>query len=260
MVSLLMLGFNISPQQLRFGLHISDALLPCGPCSRSHAHSLKVNPTVTPPDPDCTYDNPDEVAEGPKGKIARLENRIGMLPVELEAIVQQKDAELQSCTCKRTAALTPTQSTHGLTPSPIGTSFGDTSPLSTTETFDKRSGYALVPAAPHPDPPINLPEVADGGDILVSSFSITDLPGRIFTHPTAGPSQMTIHNWPLNIPPPDILHHLVETFFSSVPLATRLIHRPSFMANLQKVPTSPDFPYVRDTIIMHALSSLLTPL
>ncbi|KAG8892315.1 hypothetical protein FRC01_014232, partial [Tulasnella sp. 417] len=240
---------------------------------------------VTPPDPDCSYDNPEEVAEGPKGKITRLENRIGTfflfiprrrvswrypdlpfhLTAELEAIVRQKDAELQTCTCRRSTALTPTQSTQALTPTsttPIISSFGDTSPLSTTETFDQRSGYSLVPAsAPYPDPPINVPSaVADGGDILVSSFGVTDLPGRIFTHPTAGPSQVTHHNWPLNIPPPDILYHLVETFFSSVPLATRLIHRPSFMANLQKVPTSPDFPHVALLHAICGIASLFSPI
>lgn len=91
--------------------------------------------------------------------LASSSSSLAFLLVELEAIVRQKDAELQSCTCKRTAALTPTQSTHALTPSPIGTSFGDTSPLSTTETFDKRSGYALAPAAPYPDPPVEIPSV-----------------------------------------------------------------------------------------------------
>ncbi|KIO22827.1 hypothetical protein M407DRAFT_27699 [Tulasnella calospora MUT 4182] len=184
--------------------------------------------------------------------------------VELEAIVRQQDADLQSCTCRRSTALTPSQSTQALTPTssgPIVTNFGDTSPLSTTaDTLDQRSGYSLVPAAPYPDPPKNVPSLADGGDILASSFSATDLPGRIFTHPTAGPSQVTIHNWPLNIPPPDILLHLVETFFSSVPLAARLIHRPSFMANLQKVPTSPDFPHVALLHAICGIASLFSPI
>ncbi|KAG8939577.1 hypothetical protein FRC04_006222 [Tulasnella sp. 424] len=50
--------------------------------------------------------------------------------------------------------------------------------------------------------------------------------------------ELTTDIWPLNIPPPATLHHLVETFFSSVPLASRLIHKPTFMASLRLVPTS----------------------
>jgi hypothetical protein len=65
---------------------ISDALLPCGPCSRSHGHALKLNPAVTPEEPDCTYDNPEEIAEGPKGRIARLESRIS----------EQREREIKS--------------------------------------------------------------------------------------------------------------------------------------------------------------------
>lgn len=48
--------------------------------------------------------------------------------------------------------------------------------------------------------------------------------------------------WPPNLPPPAVLYHLVETFFASVPLASRLIHKPSFMIALRQLPTSLDFP------------------
>lgn len=55
----------------------SDGAMPCGPCQRSHAYAVKNTPALAPPEPDCTYDDPDVIAEGPKGKIARLESEIG---------------------------------------------------------------------------------------------------------------------------------------------------------------------------------------
>lgn len=56
----------------------SDATLPCTPCTRSHAHAVKLYPNTAPAQPECAYDKPDEVAEGPRGKISRLEAQIGM--------------------------------------------------------------------------------------------------------------------------------------------------------------------------------------
>lgn len=56
---------------------LSDGAMPCGPCSRSHAYAVKNTPALAPPEPECTYDDPDVIAEGPKGKIARLESEIG---------------------------------------------------------------------------------------------------------------------------------------------------------------------------------------
>lgn len=38
---------------------ISDASLPCGPCSRSHAHASKLNPLLTATEPECTYVSPE---------------------------------------------------------------------------------------------------------------------------------------------------------------------------------------------------------
>ncbi|KAG9006325.1 hypothetical protein FRB93_008814 [Tulasnella sp. JGI-2019a] len=48
--------------------------------------------------------------------------------------------------------------------------------------------------------------------------------------------------WPLYVPPPELLHHLAETFFDSMPHAPRLIHRQSFMSSLAAPPLSKQFP------------------
>lgn len=98
----------------------SDTLSPCGPCTRSHAHSSKTNPRLAFEEPDCTYDTLEQISEGSKGKIARLELRISELAWishfvvsdvqscsdELETLLEQKDSELRECTCKRAGGST----------------------------------------------------------------------------------------------------------------------------------------------------------
>ncbi|KAG9000053.1 hypothetical protein FRB94_005682 [Tulasnella sp. JGI-2019a] len=59
--------------------------------------------------------------------------------------------------------------------------------------------------------------------------------------------------WPLYVPPPELLHHLVETFFDSVPHAARLIHRQSFMSLLATPPSSKQFP---SPALLHAICAM----
>ncbi|KAG9015672.1 hypothetical protein FRB90_004491 [Tulasnella sp. 427] len=72
--------------------------------------------------------------------------------------------------------------------------------------------------------------------------------------------EVCLSSWPLNIPPPAVLYHLVETFFTSVPLANRLIHKPTFMVGLRQVPTSPDFPHVALLHAICGLASIYSPI
>ncbi|KAG9015673.1 hypothetical protein FRB90_004492 [Tulasnella sp. 427] len=67
-------------------------------------------------------------------------------------------------------------------------------------------------------------------------------------------------SWPLNMPPPAVLFHLVDIFFSSVPLASRLLHKPTFMAALRQVPTSPEFPHVALLHAICGLASIYSPI
>ncbi|KAG8996575.1 hypothetical protein FRB94_014292 [Tulasnella sp. JGI-2019a] len=66
--------------------------------------------------------------------------------------------------------------------------------------------------------------------------------------------------WPRNIPPLELMRHLAETVFHAVPLSTRLIHRPMFMASLTKPYRSPNFPHVNLLHAICALASLYTPI
>lgn len=66
--------------------------------------------------------------------------------------------------------------------------------------------------------------------------------------PSVDPSPPLLHmmdpSWPPHLPQAELLYHLVDTFFGSVPLAHRVIHRPSFMASLLEPPSSRKFPQV----------------
>jgi hypothetical protein len=59
--------------------------------------------------------------------------------------------------------------------------------------------------------------------------------------------------WPSRLPPPDILHKLISKFFASVPLAFRIIHRPTFLASLSYDPSSPKFPALA---LLHSICAI----
>ncbi|CCA69156.1 hypothetical protein PIIN_03056 [Serendipita indica DSM 11827] len=67
-------------------------------------------------------------------------------------------------------------------------------------------------------------------------------------------------NWPERLPAPPLLHNLAETFFSCHPHATRLLHRPTFMASLALPPNHADFPALSLLHAICALASLWSPL
>ncbi|KAG9043659.1 hypothetical protein FS837_009294 [Tulasnella sp. UAMH 9824] len=234
--------------------YLSDGALPCGPCQRSHAYAVKNTPALAPPEPECTYDDPDVIAEGPKGKIARLESEIA----ELKAYVQATNDALAKCTCgaahslklfsspsdanatspsDRDSASPPTISSP---PNPPGT-HGES--LSTALLFSSAPAISsfLLPPSPWDtrQPPLLPIHLLD--------------PLAPFVPGSPGGFDISTTVWPLNIPPPPVLFHLVETFFSSVPLASRLIHKPTFMLNIRQLPTSPDFPHVG---LLHAICGL----
>ncbi|KAG8882849.1 hypothetical protein FRB97_007673 [Tulasnella sp. 331] len=75
-----------------------------------------------------------------------------------------------------------------------------------------------------------------------------------------GSTDVSTTVWPENLPPPELLHHLAETVFNAVPLAVRVLHRPTFMASLGLPPNSPRFPPVWLLHAICALASLYTPI
>ncbi|KAF8480648.1 fungal-specific transcription factor domain-containing protein [Gautieria morchelliformis] len=60
-------------------------------------------------------------------------------------------------------------------------------------------------------------------------------------------------SWPARLPTPELLQHLVGVFFSSLPHASRVLHRESFLASLSLLPTASGFP---ETSILHAICAV----
>ncbi|KAG8929574.1 hypothetical protein FRC01_004108 [Tulasnella sp. 417] len=83
--------------------------------------------------------------------------------------------------------------------------------------------------------------------------------GRDLGLPASGvaevlPDLPVLHpSWPLYLPPPALLNHLVDTFFACVPHAGKLLHRTKFLASLEQSPDSPDFPL---PALLHAICAL----
>ncbi|KIO22818.1 hypothetical protein M407DRAFT_27692 [Tulasnella calospora MUT 4182] len=234
---------------------LSDGALPCGPCQRSHAYAVKSTPAVAAPEPECTYDDPDVIAEGPKGRIARLESEVA----ELRAYIQTTNDVLAKCTCGAARSLnllSSSSNTNATSPSdrdssPAASAPSISSPTKQPGTFSETPTTALLFSSVPPISSFLLPP---------SPWDTRKPPPLYLLDPLApfvpgspGTFDISTTVWPLNIPPPPVLFHLVETFFSSVPLASRLLHKPTFMLNIRQVPTSPDFPHVA---LLHAICGL----
>lgn len=65
-----------------------------------------------------------------------------------------------------------------------------------------------------------------------------------------GDQRLIPHDWPARLPPPDLLHHLIDLFFTCHPHAHYILHRPTFMASLTFPPKSPAFPH---SSLLHAI-------
>ncbi|KAG8996146.1 hypothetical protein FRB94_008536 [Tulasnella sp. JGI-2019a] len=219
--------------------------MPCGTCTRSHTHARKLDPLTTPADIECTYDNAEDATDPPSLKISRLQARIA----ELELIVQAQEAQLAACVCHAAVGLDPNFETvmdsHNMQ-------------------LDSQTSSTLTPTIIVSPvlPSSQSPETRSGSDFGRSpTFPLFDSQiSSPLTSPMPEVKTLSTEIWPINIPPPELLHHLVETVLACVPLANRIIHRPTFMANLAKPPSSLDFPHVNLLHAICALASLYTPI
>jgi hypothetical protein len=82
----------------------------------------------------------------------------------------------------------------------------------------------------------------------------SSIPSRSTT-PIFSPPVETIlwPNYPPNLPPLDLVFHLVEVFFTSVPYASHLIHRSTFISSLTFPPSDSRFP---SPCLLHAICGL----
>lgn len=215
-----------------------DAKRPCSTCVRSHAHALSHAPSGTslPSAPECTFDDVADATApataGPKNRYERLENRIS----ELEALLRQKE---------KGASVAPESSLDSGN-TPPGQSLADVDPSFNESSFSSR--YRLTSPSDGSQLQQQYPSRATYFDSTVNTTSTP----TSFPLPPANLDLVWL-NWPQDIPPPDLLRHLVDVFFVFHPHANRLFHLPTFIHTLNLPPSHPKFP---SPPVLHAICAI----
>lgn len=166
-------------------------------------------------------------------------------------MLKEKEKEQEAVTLQAPPRHTPPRR-RPTPPDAHETNFGNSmypsSHSSSSSTGTPPNGLAM-PYGPQP------------ADILASSFEPSYHPSTSMTPDYSAYSpenELLWSSWPEELPPPNVLNHLVEVFFSSVPLATRILHKPTFFASLMHPPRSPQFPSQALLHSICALASLYT--
>ncbi|KAG9039774.1 hypothetical protein FRB95_007201 [Tulasnella sp. JGI-2019a] len=234
-----------------------------------------MNPVTAPAEPQCTYDSAAVVDSARlqelEAKIASLEGIItSQLPISRSTEAAASSVDLPAVP---SSASPPDGTLFSSTPSgsqtrsPPNTSISD--PFCTMSYSDPTSTLlsGILPSPPLHQQPYQPMSSSSGGashSDPLSDFSnmghcagpASDQP---FSYTPQHFFQMIDPSWPDKIPPPELLHHLVDTFFTCVPHANRVIHKPTFMNSLLEHPSHLSFPH---PVLLHAIcaiSSLYTP-
>lgn len=254
-------------------LRNSDAKRPaCSTCQRSHAYAARLaHPAVIPP-MECSFDDfpafeAPESNEPQQVRFERLETRISehecpaCTPDGLRSPCQldQLEALLRGSAGIEAGSSTPI--THAA-PSPsvneyytqasvqpqAGPSSGPMLDVQHAVAMDPPTSGLPMMFASMIGPTTTAPSDASfaaspmGGEVLHSSltYSVNKLPHSGISY--YEDMSLTHPAWPMYLPPPELLNHLVDTFFTSLPHASKLLHRGQFMASLAQAPNSPNFP------------------
>ncbi|KIJ45623.1 hypothetical protein M422DRAFT_29742, partial [Sphaerobolus stellatus SS14] len=252
-----------------------NAQRPCSTCVKSHANARAISgPAAVPPHPECTYDEVPEprpqAQDPPKSRYQRLESRLN----ELETLLKEK--EMESRSSSRMATTPPL----GMTES----SLYERAPVTTMQDAFGLLGYnsglrhsseERLDVAAYATPRTSHYSPTPDHDALfrMQSSSLTN-PGLVHdaypqltvasnaSTPGSDFMQDMYGQWPSwnpKLPSPEMLHHLVEVFFNSVPHAARILHKDSFMTSLSMSSNDPRFP---PRSILHsicAIASIFSP-
>lgn len=153
-------------------------------------------------------------------------------------MLRERDIQLGRCVCgsaTRLASGSRGGSHKALTPLSPSASLPQIPPLQDMNEEELSLWRQLSPdALLSNDDPIPFTRITDDN---VITQALVPMVGE-----SSQSTALTDAVWPANIPPRELLSHLVETVFNAVPLATRVLHRPTFMANLAKPPNDLNFP------------------
>ncbi|CAE6449866.1 unnamed protein product [Rhizoctonia solani] len=188
-----------------------DAQKPCSTCVRSHRFASSSNPALLNTEPECTYDD-----IGPEGiPVAK--------PRTKYKILEDKISQLESLLKGQLSK----EQDHS---PPVSESTPSDAPVETPRENGLLNSVDIL----DPCNPLPVEELHIMGN----------------SPPNPHGQQLVLSGWPTRLPKPDLVHHLVDVFFSCYPHAHYIIHRSSFMLSLSLSPKSPDFPHVS---LLHAI-------
>ncbi|KAG2118422.1 hypothetical protein DEU56DRAFT_837880 [Suillus clintonianus] len=227
-----------------------DARRPCSTCVRSHKHARDhAQPGATLPErPECTFDEvattetPSAPSDSPKNRFERLETRIK----ELEALLSQKEQATSPDANPPSSSAPPSiQNSPGSIQSvPSDSRSGSASTMS----FPSELESLLSPSNMDVNAQTVNPYFWNGNSHLIEGASVG------IDAPLLSSSMDVIwSHWPVNLPHPELMRHLVDMFFLFHPHASRLFHRGTFIASLSYPPDHPDFPIAP---ILHAICAV----
>ncbi|KAG1881772.1 hypothetical protein C8R48DRAFT_14824 [Suillus tomentosus] len=227
-----------------------DARRPCSTCVRSHKHARDhAQPGVNLPErPECTFDEvattetPSTPSDSPKNRFERLETRIK----ELEALLSQKE---QATSPDANPSSSSTLSSIQNSPASIQSVPSNSRPGSaSTMNFPSDLESLLSPSNLDMNAQTVNPYFWNGNSHLIEGAS-----ARIDAPLLSSGMDVIWSHWPVNLPHPELIRHLVDMFFLFHPHASRLFHRANFIASLSYPPDHPDFPVAP---VLHAICAV----
>ncbi|OCH95807.1 hypothetical protein OBBRIDRAFT_767116 [Obba rivulosa] len=222
-----------------------DAARPhCGTCVKQWQALISVPPPVGyahPTEPQCSYDPieglPIAPDVDPPERIRMLEEQISQLKSQLQE---------QRSFGSRSTSPTRLYSRNGFS-SVISTS--EMSPTGRTPDDSPTGGRHIIPQAAYD----MMHQVPGPGDSPESQFrGSSGSPELRQSGSSAGDPLLDLicTGWDPDLPNPDVLNHYIDIFFRCDPCGARVLHRPSFIASMQRHPKDPIFPH---PAILHAI-------
>ncbi|KAF8325796.1 uncharacterized protein EI90DRAFT_3071770 [Cantharellus anzutake] len=233
-----------------------DAGRPCSTCVKAHAHKvapLMVKGQPFDPNPSCTYDEPADESSS---------REIGPSQTQPQS---SSSGVADTKTTPNLIGQTPypiiaSEPPLGPSPAEYPIIFPENSRYGTMYSFDWTSTH---------EHRVNIHEKPDViANLDPSSLAFLESPpslGSPITSTTPSPpstSQSTAvvpSAYSPTLPPAHVLLHLVDLFFHHVSRASRLIHRPSFLAALHEGPNSPRYPAPSLLHAICAIASIYSP-
>ncbi|KAI0321367.1 hypothetical protein OF83DRAFT_1100013 [Amylostereum chailletii] len=221
----------------------------CGTCVKQWQAQISVPPPpgyTHPTEPQCSYDPVEGLPLAPDidpaDRIRQLEDQVALLTRQLKG---KASASPEGSVSPSHLYATPHNRT-GSSPSMSASAAFSGGPYSPE--YDHRPGSSSM------TPTIALPHASlEFNAMSVDRLLHNDSPKQRTTrhgHPPDSLTALIQTGWNPDLPDPTELERYVDVFFKADPCASRVLHRPSFMASLRLPPKQPNFPH---SAVLHAI-------